>query len=208
MGKLLLKLGWFPPSPVFGVGLAVIGLLPAVRGPFPELSLDTTKGTYLYVASVIVVGACYLIADYRERKRQRDLAAESDRKIDALFHAVVELAMSGSAKHDTTQGMLASLSLNLSHLYERAGTTRSVDAVVSASTETGGAGSLRVTPPALSGKGEVTVKPGTGELQIEGFAPIVVGDNVSPSVLDEAIREQEKMILRLLTIDRPVRFEL
>jgi uncharacterized protein with FMN-binding domain len=61
----------------------MLGLLPAIRAPFPALSLETTAGTYLYVGAVILLGVGYFFADRREkadRKREKEEEAAAAKR--------------------------------------------------------------------------------------------------------------------------------
>jgi hypothetical protein len=68
--------GWFPSSLIFALGLIVLGLLPAIQGPFPSYSLGTPRGTDLYVVSMILLAVGYYLADRREKKARQTEAIE------------------------------------------------------------------------------------------------------------------------------------
>ncbi len=67
-----------PSSSACTLGLVMLGFLPAIRGPFPSFSLDTTRGTYLYVGAVILLGLGYLLAEKRETVARKTEQEERD----------------------------------------------------------------------------------------------------------------------------------
>jgi hypothetical protein len=75
----------------FAAALAIVGIFPAIRAPFPALSLDTTLGTVLYLVSMIALGAGGYFADRHARAEAGEVEAERENTAKERHDAFVAL---------------------------------------------------------------------------------------------------------------------
>ena len=69
-----------PWSLAYVVGLSMVAALAVIPAPFPSLSLDTVRGRWIYVASIVILGIGAIVAQMLEnaRRDREQLARDSD----------------------------------------------------------------------------------------------------------------------------------
>ena len=90
---------WFPSSAAFTLGLIVLGAMAAIQSPISALetiSLGTKLGTYLYLGTLGILGAGFLVATERENDLRKTEQHERDqelyRRLDEIQNATTRKA--------------------------------------------------------------------------------------------------------------------
>jgi hypothetical protein len=178
------------------VGLASVGywVVIAIIGIAPMIESDS-KWWLFRIGVALSLVTWYALAQSTAK------ASDADNENKELLRLAAASAASGpriEAQNDTTHSLL----LGLHELYQQkdmvalSGKVRVVERTSGATllTPIEGKRNLDISP-SLSGTGDVTVSPGTGAVNVEGFAP-----TVSVEALDEEIRRQEAAVRRSLRL--------